>query len=263
MAPTGKISTDIEKLLQWAYRDELSKRITSSAEGIWDGIAEMGWLGGIEADRGSPQRYDFGEPDKDAVRIEFAVGGLGDIIFDWEASRDAVMGDLAPLAAGRDMLLVRPFKVAALVTMHAKMGTRPDWHEDLPRPCMVEPERGPKNKGKVVGECWGKDRYSEGSYCPLRWEPRPLAIALARLDYAAWHRGLCILAETLDLARHVALPPTAPAQPWHEAETPRRIFEVGERTRGDKLPLKPQRDIAGPPLRSRPRPSKGQKIPLD
>ena len=192
--PPDKISVEIEKMLRWAYQDELSKRYTSSAEGIWDGIAEIGWLGGIDADRGTPQRYDFGEPDKDAERIEKAVGGLADIIFDWDASRDAVMGELAPLAASRDMLLVRPFKTAALVTMHATMGTRPDWHSEPPRPCMVEPEKGPKNRGKVVGECRGKDHYTTGSYSPLRWEPSPLSIGIARLEYAAWHRGLCVLA---------------------------------------------------------------------
>jgi hypothetical protein len=249
--PPDKLSVEIEKLLRWAYQDELSKRYTSSAEGIWDGIAEIGWLGGIDADRGSPQRYDFGEPDKDAERIEKAVGGLADIIFDWDASRDAVMGELAPLAASRDMLLVRPFKTAALVTMHAKMGTRPDWHSEPPRPCMVEPEKGPKNRGKVVGECRGKDHYTTGSYSPLRWEPSPLSIGIARLEYAAWHSGLCILVETLELARHAPLPPAAPAQPWHEREPVRQIFAVGERSAA-KLPLRPERERAGPsPRRGR------------
>jgi hypothetical protein len=55
--------------------------------------------------------------------------------------------------------------------------------------------------GHVGGRvpCEGRNRYSWGSYCPLRWEPSPIDIALARAEYAAWHRGLATLADTLQL----------------------------------------------------------------
>ncbi|HEY7245313.1 MAG TPA: hypothetical protein VH678_15695 [Xanthobacteraceae bacterium] len=96
---------------------------------------------------------------------------------------------------------------------------------------MVEPERGPKNKGKVIGECRGKDYYTSGSHCPLRWEPSGRTIALARLEYWAWRQGLLRLAAEIHLDAHEALPPAAPAQPWLVKEAPRRIFTVGEALR--------------------------------
>lgn len=252
-----KTQQDVEKLITWAYRDELSKRFTSSAEGIWENIRDFV----VDAGRGSPQRYDFGMPDPDAEDIEKAVSALPDVIIDWEASREAVMGELAPLLVTRDVLLVRPFKTAALVTMHAIMGTRPDWHEDVPRPQFV-PSAKNETRPSIVGECKGRNLYSAGSYCPLKWEPSPLSIALARLEYAVWHRGLCTLAETLELSRHAPLPPSASAQPWDETRAPQRIFIVGECKRSDQLPLKPQRDTMGPTKRTK-RASAVRHIPLD
>ncbi|HXD50453.1 MAG TPA: hypothetical protein VN689_01090, partial [Burkholderiales bacterium] len=73
----------------------------------------------------------------------------------------------------------------------------------------------------------------------------------ARGDYAAWHHGLTLLAETLRLDRHEALPPAAPALPWLDGPQPeRRVFLVGERVAAVRpLPLKPIRERAASPLR--------------
>ena len=243
-----KVAFDVEQLLVWAYRDELSKDQTSSAEGIWDEIRDYAFLGGVEPDVSVAQRYDLGLPDTDAVWIERAVSSLQDLIIDWEASSDAVMGDLAPLLTTRDSLMLRPLKTAALVTMHAKMDTRPDWRDRIPQPYMVPAAKGSTSRAAIVGECRGKNFYTTGSYCPLTWEPSPVVFALARAEYAAWHRGLCTLAETLVLERHVALPPKAPAQPWWASPPTHRIFAAGERSR-TKLPLKPQREHKGPSKR--------------
>jgi hypothetical protein len=49
----AKIPMDTELLLRWAFQDELSKRKTSSAEGIWDRILEDGQA---RRDRRRPQR---------------------------------------------------------------------------------------------------------------------------------------------------------------------------------------------------------------
>ena len=188
--------------------------------------------------------------------------------------------------------MVRPFKTAALVTMHAKMGTRPDWHEATPRPYFVAP---PKGTGpSIVGECRGRNLYTAGSHCPLRWSPSPITIAIARAEYAAWHRGLCTLAAlareehqgvdalaredgrkrpdaldglcrkrpgALQLDGHMPLPPAAPAQPWSAPNPQLRIFAVGERTAA-KLPLKPTRERMGP-ARRRQRFGPVKIIPLD
>lgn len=284
----AKTQIEIECLLHWAYRDELSKRQTSSAEGIWDHIEEWGQRGGIDPGHGAAQRYPhFGLPHADAEAIERAVGSLPDGMIDWASESEAIMGDLLgladtrPLAARpkpprttkilyrdkyrdklgwrsetlappRDVIMVRSLQTAALVTMHASMGSRPDWREDPPRPYWIEAERGP-SRAKIVGECRGRDHYTTGSYCPLQWLPSPLTIAAARGDYLAWHRGLVTLAETLALDAHEVLPPAAPEYPWLEPSEPRAVYTVGESTR-TKLPLVPQRDRIGPPL---PRPRHG------
>src|SRR5947209_568093 len=104
--------------------------------------------------------------------------------------------------------MIRPFRTAALVIMHASMGTRPGGHAEAPRPVPVLSKDG--RRPSIVGTCEGHNRYNTGSHCPLRYEPSPLSIAMDRLDYAVWHRGLCILVETLHLDRHKAILPMAP-----------------------------------------------------
>jgi len=70
---TLKEHVDIEDLLRWAYLDELPKRQLSSAEEIWNGIAEYGQRGGIDIGQGAAQRYPhFGLPHSDALAIERA-----------------------------------------------------------------------------------------------------------------------------------------------------------------------------------------------
>lgn len=284
--PTGgttKRKVECEALLQWAYRDELPKRHTSSAEGIWDRLSQLGSLGGIDPGHGAAQRYPhFGLPHPDAEAIERAVGALPYLIIDWPESTDAILGDLAPLVSinqlqppqegtvtqsgwtdlrtgkwrtaqnqPRSVLFVGKLNTAALVTMHAAMGTRPDWGDEHPRPMYVQADRSRPGTPALVGECRGRNVYTTGSHCPVRWEPSPISIAQLRADYWCWYRGLEMLAESLDLAAHIVLPPTAPPQPWLDpGAEPGRIFAVGEST-GKPLPLKPQRKLASGTKRPR------------
>lgn len=250
---TVKTEIDIETLLHWAFRDELSKRRLSSAEGIWDRIAEDAQRGGIDIGRGSAQRYPhFGLPDPDAELIEQAIGALEDTVIDWAKSFNAIAAELSGLisvneiakpesrhrapkanwgAAGtkalkawwgpddknhtdkpRDVLMVGGLRTGALVTMHAIKGTRPDWNEEPPRPVPTPAARGPN--AMILGECKGKNLYSLGAHCPLKWSPSPLSIISSRADYIAWHAGLTKLSEKLQLAKFVALPPKAVQTPW-------------------------------------------------
>lgn len=275
-----KRQIEVEKLLQWAYRDELSKRATSSAEGIWDQIEEYG-RGGINPDpgHGAAQRYShFGLPHPDAEAIERAVSGLEDGQIDWASESEAIMGHLLGIAdtrplsvrpvqprqtvvgwwegsrwyksgAGkpRDVMMVRTLKVSALVTMHAKMGTRPDWYDEPPRPYQTRASRG--SKPAIVGECWGKSAYSPGSHCPLTWDPSPISVAETRADYLAWWRGLALLAKTLVLNDFEIGPPAAPEMPWAAPE-PLQTLHVGAALRQSPLPLKPNRGhFERPPAR--------------
>lgn len=267
-----KTGVDIEKLLQWAYLDELPKRQISSAEGVWDGIREYGQRGGIDIGAGGAQRYPhFGAPHPDAETIEKAVGALGQASI--EDDYDVIVGELAalvtvndfksrkavrpqgrvteagyydkdampPAFAPRDVLIFKSINVAALVTHHAVMRSRPDWTSVDPRPFPVPALHGRGNR--IVGECRGRNHYSTGSYCPLRWSPSPIDVVLGRADYHLWHAALAKLAQTLALAEHQALPPAASAVPWLQTEPSRRVFSYAV-ARQQPLPLKPSRKHA-------------------
>lgn len=247
MSRAERRQIDVEKLLHWAYQDELPKLQLSSAEGIWDRLAEAGWMGSIERPEKTSQRYaSFGLPDRDAERVLKAVTALPDIAIDWAESAGEIMGHFAALLGGRDYGLVGAMRTAALVTMHARMGTRPDWREDEPIPRPVMSERGP-TRPAIVGECIARCRYMTGSYCPLRWEPSPVLIAQARADYTAWYAGLTLLAKNLDLDRWEPVGPEAPALPWRSGKTELIkpvVFGVG--VPGKMLPLHYPRPVAGP-----------------
>lgn len=287
---------DIETLLHWAYRDELSKRQLSSAEGIWDRIAEDGQRGGIDPGHGAAQRYShFGLPDPDAERIECAVAGLEDLIIDWPRSFDAIAAELSALisvndmakretpvrtsegswgkagakalkawwgAEGskpqldrpRDVLMLGGLRTGALVTMHAIKGSRPDWNEASPKPSMVPALKGPN--AMIEGECRGRNLYSIGSYCPLKWFPSPMSIVTSRAEYVAWHFGMTKLAQSLELVKFIALPPKAAATPWLEDDEPMAGIipvvptQANQVSAWGTLPLAPARGRKGPPLRS-------------
>lgn len=246
-----KRSLDIEKLLHWAYRDELSKRQSSSAEGIWDRLNESGQLGGIgddgrRGDRGA-QRYDFGLPHPDAEEIERAVGGLERLTIDWEASRETITHGIDGLLT-RDVLMIGTIRPHVLVTSHAIRETRPEWYDEPFAPHRTPAEKGPGVK--IVGECRGKNLYASGSHCPLTWKPSPYSVLLARADYAAWHVALSQLAASLVLVDHIALPPAAPEAPWIVRPQPAAPPVIVRSTVTMRpIPLRPQRDRAGPPPR--------------
>lgn len=238
MARAGRKVVEVEKLLHWAYRDELAKRMTSSAEGIWDRIKEFGDKGGIYTGHGGAQRYaQFGLPHPDAEKIEKAVSALENATIDWRSEGRKILGSYlelievgiptaggtgwyqadrksvaVELGAPKPAIFVKTLRTSSLVTMHAKMGTRPDWRSEHPQPCPTPAAKGPN--AAIVGECRGKNAYSFGSHCPVRWSPSPLSIAEARADYLAWWRGLKRLSESLLLASYEALPPVCAEMPW-------------------------------------------------
>lgn len=102
--PKEKINLDIELVLRWAYVDELSKRQSSAAEGIWDHILDYTNHGGVDSGRGAAQRYaHFGLPDPDAERIERAVAAMDDMVIDWNSHFEELAGDLAGLISINDL----------------------------------------------------------------------------------------------------------------------------------------------------------------
>lgn len=254
MGGVKRTEMDVETALHWAFRDELSKRQTSAAEGIWDRLAEDGRRGGVSPGSGTAQRYhQFGLPDPDAERLEKAVAALEDLVIDWLQSFDAIAGDLSGLISVNDIAkrnqAARQPTVGwgaagdkALTAWWGPKGARP--LRDRPRDVLMvgslrtsalvimhaikamrpdwraeppSPSPVPALKGPnamVVGECRGRNLYTVGSYCPLQWDPSPLSIVSSRAEYVAWHHGLTALAETARLEKFVLLPPKAPQMPW-------------------------------------------------
>lgn len=279
VGPQVKREVEIESLLRWAFREELPKRQISSAEGIWRDM-DIG-AGGMGGDHGAAQRYPHhGLPHDDALRIEDAIADLPPWMCDWSESLPAVMGDLAGLLTvndlrreqeergritqsswpaktyskterraqainkPRDVIFVGSIDMGALVTSHARQGTRPRWYNE-PVTCHPTPSRNDPGRAMIVGECRGKNLYSTGSCCPLTWRPSLLTIATARADYLAWWRGLSMLAETLVLGEYAALPPAAPQLPWFDGELGVALYGQRSPPKMPTLPLKPQREAAG------------------
>lgn len=280
-APRVKREVEIEALLRWCFRDELPKRQLSSAEGIWRDIA-IGRGGLIGNGESSAQRYaSFGLPHPDADLIESAVSDLPMMVIDWDESLPAIMGDLAGLLTvndlrreqeerghithsswpsktyskterraqavnrPRDVIFAGSIDIGALVTSHARQGTRPRWYSG-PVACHQTPARNDPSKTMIIGESWGRDRYSTGACCPLTWRPSLLTVATARADYLAWWRGLAMLAEMLVLDEHTALPPAAERLPWFDGEPEVSLYAQASPPKYGTLPLKPQRLAAGP-----------------
>jgi hypothetical protein len=178
---------DIEKLLQWAYLDELCKGGDTATTNQWDLVLLMG---------ARRERRDdllpayFGEAHRDAITIHRAVQQL-------------------------------PAPAPALILKHATLQTQPDW---LPGPIRVGPTYGAGRKQPhVVGENKGKitlfgtvvNKYTLGSYCPLRWVPTRAEINAARLEWRCWWDALFVLAASLRLSEHVATGPAALVTPWN------------------------------------------------
>lgn len=281
----GQTEIDIETLLHWAYRDELSKRQTSSAEGIWDRILEDGQRGGVDKGHGAAQRYShFGLPDPDAELIEKAVSTLGDLVIDWKQSFDAIAAELSGLitinevAPKRESPLRMPIAgwgPAGAKAVKAMHGETPRQVHDRPRDVIMvgglrtsvlvtahavkgtrpdwfeespKPRPTPAQKGPnaaIFGECKGRNLYSLGAYCPLIWNPSPLSIVSSRAEYVAWHDGLTQLAKTLRLAKFTPLPPKASRTPWLTPAEPR----------GQPIQIRPEVKLSTLPLA----PDRGRK----
>lgn len=223
----GKARIDIERLLHWAYRDELPKS-RDRGDGARAQISPMfKWaeLGGRVDDWSRDPGFPtiLGEPHPDALRVQLFVSRLDDMEMDWQASRAALMGDFAAIAPKAAPSTLGRLRTAALVTMHAAMGTRPDWEIDMPTCHRVI---GPHGKivvqrldddGRLVEGVDRSRNYGRAARCPLRWDPPPADIAVARAEYAAWHAGLVLLAGQMrgELDEYDALPPAAPPEPWN------------------------------------------------
>lgn len=212
---------EIERLVQWAYRDELPKRGIGNIANGWDSAAcYFELLSKIDVDPGFP--VIMGAPHPDALTIERAIQGLTDeVALDWRTHRELLMDDLRLLAPRGNPLLDRVFSEVALVESCARLGRRPQWNIGTPSPQRI---MGKNNKPVMVGQCEGAARYKFGSHCPLQYTaPTVEQLIFRRFEYMVWRGGLERLVGILRgwlLREYMPLMPIAPAVPWLDPPAP-------------------------------------------
>jgi hypothetical protein len=242
-----KRKIDVEKFLQWSYRDELPKQSVGGLTG-WERLVLLGTQVD-ESERDYSLPVALGPPHPDALQLDYAVRHLPHSVgVDWARSRDHLMGDLACWIDARDPRTAHMSTSAmALVMAHARMGTRPHWDLGAVRLLRVHGKNG---KPVVEGITPGR-RYSDGAHCPLRLDPEAHDIACARFEYWVWREALAqLVRESWNYTEHILQMPSAAAAPWlNDDERRSRVLRAsGDDEELSKLPINPSRPITLPPL---------------
>lgn len=221
-----KKSIDIEKLVQWAFREELPKKPYPISD-FWARLIELGTRVDDSCTSDQPGFLSDTPPHPDALKVSHVVRTLEDVAVDIDLSRAALMGELACwLKDDQVTRLSLRFQTQALVTTHAIMATRPQWDVGEVRLVRVN---GRNNKPVVCGITAGR-RYAQGANSPLQLNIDPRTIANARGEYATWHAGLIKVRarlESWELTDFALTGPVAPPAPWLTGEIPKpRILQA-------------------------------------
>jgi hypothetical protein len=213
-----KRQIDIEKLLIWAYREELAKRSFIETLGIGNSFGDTSQLG-TRIGGGAPQWYAEligGGIHDDALTAELAVNDLKG----WKlvlpdptillADMPGMMGEADAALSGYRLQL------DGLIARMAQLASSPPWLFDKPERRIVrDPRSGaPLWFAKKKARCRsGDDRWFEerevdgydrtaqrpmtGAYRKYTWDPEPGVIVDPRYDWLAWAFGLKRIAESI------------------------------------------------------------------
>jgi hypothetical protein len=232
---SGKVALDIERLLQWAYREELPKgyREGHGARAYSGPIFRMAALG-VEVDESREPGFPLalGPPHPAALTIENVVDGLEDMRLDWRAARTLILGELAPYVTDNHPRLSHVFfEVGSLIALHARMGNRPVWDLGPVRLTRINNKGNNKpvvqylaDDGALIDGRTNGRHYGPMARCPLQLEPAGAEIAFARAEYIAWHAGLMKVHHIIrawNLPDYASLPPRARPEPWITGEEPK------------------------------------------
>jgi hypothetical protein len=277
---------DIEKLVQWALRDEMPKgfRLTADIHHIVKrklyrrGKLIADTLGAVYFDDGEYDNFGKmpGEAHADAQLVADAISSLETSMhFDHRRDVLRLFGEWSLIADDyAHAILAMRFDTRELVLDHGLNGTRPNWEFDqpaaLPTTIVKRNAAGAARSSYVVtgfndhGEVTalaplsGKAAMKHGRHdldreprCPLSWHGLQ-AIGVARAQYFAWQVALAKLA--IDLAGKLSqwepMPPIVRPYPWHTGQGgSTRILSDG-RSLGVELvslPLQPKRYSGGKP----------------
>lgn len=245
---------EVERLLAWAYREELPKAAPPPPPaGVANAWAPVGrWLDELSEKVAEPNAYGVVpmrgpdlRPHPDALLVHEAVAGLDDLDLsipdDWqpfadfgdlgEAGRMAARGALAYMAdACRLRRLPRQ-----LIVRHALLGGCPDWESEQPVLEIVRAGNGAprwyikrailmatvsggevSTEVEVDGWCPRKRRPLTGAYQKSVLRPDPAPAAIGRAEYEVWHAALGVIAADLEgvLSGHDVRACARPARPW-------------------------------------------------
>lgn len=244
---------DIEKLLKWAYCEELPKAFPDKwgqgmgARSAWQSMETYAQL----LTRVDENRYGVvpilseleGEPHADALKVHAAVRSLGiaEICLPdgWhpmpEIAKYEAECKVALQAAFFGIKMVRP---AELVQKHAILGGCPDWRGEAPEIISIKNrngqdiwfrmtvQQGTDADGYPVeyrhesedGWCRVQKAPKRGAYRKFRFDPDPVPSMISRGEYVIWRSCLIELVEKLqenmELWQLEAV--TKPLYPWDE-----------------------------------------------
>jgi hypothetical protein len=267
-----KTKIDIERLVQWAMREELPKGQAVSAS-PWQIVMQFAALG-VHVDtsgHGDGLGFLAGEPHRDALIVADAIRALDtEAHFDHVEDVLALFGEFESIAHDAARSIVRSsFDPRALVMSCSTMGSRPKWKFEHPHPYqMFAPAITGRPRALVYGidddgdlvevrsnPKDGRFKLSMSPRSPINWhDPSLLHIGECRAEWVTWHHALVKLAADLAGAldafevQSLALP----LMPWDvEGQAP-RILAGRDLSRADvELRLVPKR--AGsvlPPIES-------------
>lgn len=228
----AKTPIDIEKLLQWAYCDQLPKQALSVESAPWAGVDDYGARGGIAIQESVvPQRYaNIGTPHPDALALDYMVRCLEPVQICWPSAIDVLIPDVRACLPSDDpsIAIMRGFREypAGLLKLYAELKSRPPW--DVGQ-ITLQQIKGRNGKPVVCGVTAGR-RYAIGAYSPLRLDPAVAEILGARFQYLVWRQALVKLAsESWTLRDFSPIMPRAAQAPWFTGpERSPRILETIE-----------------------------------
>jgi hypothetical protein len=236
-----KEQIDIERLLEWAYREHCIDRQVSLLKPVGPSKSVSGNLGqyvelGTRVDNsGAALKAQGLRLPEDAMIVHDAVLSTGEMWIEWKRDDEVVIWDRASAVGASQQIekvagqwLRRPItpngRVAsfgvvveqaatvALLIIHAKNAARPEWFEGWSA-----------REGRPARDTLPTDRRGR---VRKRSEIASIeSVMHGRAVYAVWRAALALLAIELDgaLQRWTVTGPAAPESPWDKA--PARILE--------------------------------------
>lgn len=259
-------TVDIEKLLQWTFREELPKGHPVSMS-AWDAVFSYSRLGArvdVSSGGGSDGLgFVPGTPHADAEIVAQAVRELPAASQFTADECEALIGHYAAL----DPLAVRAigrasFNAVALVIRCAVLGSRMEWDLGLPQAQVL---RHSNNNAKVFGvgdegqvivlrpSANGSYRFADSPRAHVFYaEPTIGQLLETRAEYTVWHRALVALVAALKgkMKEHDAAMPAATATPWDGGQAAPPVVHQSAAERLAKLPLGPRRAATPRPYES-------------